>query len=395
MTRTQPYFIGRLTSIDFTRGIVIVIMALDHIRDLLHTGGVTGDPLDLNTTTPGLFMTRFITHFCAPVFVFLAGTSAYLMTRQQNNLLKTQNFLFSRGIWLIFLEIVVVGFGIWWDLKFRTILFQVIFAIGMGFVILSGLIRIQSTVLGVIGLFIVFFHNALPNLEFPNNAFADFVWKLLFHRGFFKLGSEHALIVGYAVVPWLGIMLFGFGFGKVFELEVTKRKQVLLFSGFFALLVFVVLRYFNLYGDPSPWSPKSTFVFSTLSFINVSKYPPSLLYAALTLGIMFFILFLVEGKNNRMTRFFVIYGRVPMFFYLLHWYIVHISMFVMILLQGVTFEQMPFGLMNFGRPAEGVGLDLPYVYLYWASLILFMYPLCKWYGNYKAGNKQKKWLAYF
>jgi len=395
MNRTQASFIGRLTSIDFTRGIVIVIMALDHIRDLLHTGGVTGDPLDLNTTTPGLFMTRFITHFCAPVFVFLAGTSAYLMTRQQNNLLKTRKFLFSRGIWLIFLEIVVVGFGIWWDLKFRTILFQVIFAIGMGFVILSGLIRIQSTVLGVIGLFIVFFHNALPNLEFPNNAFADFVWKLLFHRGFFKLGSEHALIVGYAVIPWLGIMLFGFGFGKVFELEVMKRKRVLFFSGVFCLFLFVVLRYLNLYGDPSPWSPKSTFVFSTLSFINVSKYPPSLLYAALTLGIMFFILFLAEGKNNRMTRFFVTYGRVPMFFYLLHWYIVHISMFVMILLQGVTFEQMPFGVMNFGRPAEGVGLDLPYVYLYWASLILFMYPLCKWYGNYKAGNKQKKWLAYF
>lgn len=395
MNRTQPYFIGRLTSIDFTRGIVIVIMALDHIRDLLHTGGVTVDPLDLNTTTLGLFMTRFVTHFCAPVFVFLAGTSAYLMTQQQNNLLKTQKFLFSRGIWLIFLEIVVVGFGIWWDLKFRTILFQVIFAIGVGFIVLSALIKFKAQTLGIIGLLIIGLHDALPHLSFPNNKVAEFIWTILFQRGFFNFSPDRGLIIGYAIVPWLGIMLFGFGFGKVFEMEVSRRRKILLLSGSIAMVLFITLRGFNLYGDAKPWSIQPSGTFSFLSFINVSKYPPSLLYTAITLSVMFFVLFLADEKDNKVTRFFITYGRVPMFFYLLHWYVVHASMFVMILMQGVTWQQMPFGLMQFGRPEVGVGLELPYVYLYWVGLILFMYPLCRWYGNYKAGNKQKKWLAYF
>jgi len=155
-----------------------------------------------------------------------------------------------------------------------------------------------------------------------------------------------------------------------------------------------VLRAFNLYGDPGLWSLQASPVFSVLSFINVTKYPPSLLYTAITLSVMFFILFLAEGKDNRLTRFFIIYGRVPMFFYLLHWYIVHICMFIMILMQGVSWQQMPFGLMKFGRPAEGVGIALPFVYLFWIFLILYMYPLCRWYGKYKAANRQKWWLAY-
>lgn len=385
---------ARLNSIDFARGLVIVIMALDHIRDLLHDNALKGDPLDLSTTTPGLFMTRFITHFCAPIFVFLAGVSAYLMSKQQNSLSQTRRFLFTRGLWLIFLEIVVVGFGIWCDLKFRTILFQVIFAIGMGFIILSALIKLKSQTLGIIGLLIICLHDALPHLSFPDNKVAEFIWTILFQRGFFNLTPDRGLIIGYAIVPWLGIMLFGFGFGKVFEMEAERRRKILLWSGGIAIALFVLLRAFNLYGDAKHWSMQSSNTFSFLSFINVSKYPPSLLYTAITLSVMFFILALIENVNNPVTRFFITYGRVPMFFYLIHWYVVHASMFVMILIQGVTWDQMPFGLMQFGRPEEGVGLTLPFVYAYWLSMIACMYPLCKWYGNYKAANKDKKWLAY-
>lgn len=389
-----PVSSNRLGAIDFTRGLVIVIMALDHIRDLLHTTSLSQNPVDLATTTPALFMTRWVTHFCAPIFVFLAGVSAYLMSKNQNNPSKTQRFLLSRGVWLVFLEITVIGFGIWWDLKFRTILFQVIFAIGMGFIILSCLIKLPGKIIDGVGLLIILLHDALPTLTFPNHTAAGFIYTILFQRGFYNFAGDHGLIIGYPVIPWLGIMLFGFGFGKAFELPVEKRRRLFLISGSIAILVFITLRFFNVYGDHSSWMPQVTPVFSVLAFLNVTKYPPSLLYTAVTLSAMFFILFLADGKTNRFIRFFTTYGRVPMFFYLLHWYIVHISMFVMIFLQGITFEQMPFGVMKFGRPEQGVGLELPFVYVYWISLILFMYPLCRWYGKYKAANKQNKWLAY-
>lgn len=384
---------NRLNSIDFTRGLVIVIMALDHIRDLLHTTSFSQDPVDLSTTTPTLFMTRWITHFCAPVFVFLAGVSAYLMTKSHNDLSKTRRFLFTRGLWLVFLEITVVGFGIWADIQFRTILLQVIFAIGMGFMILSVLIKLRAGILGGVGLAIILLHDALPALSFPDNKTAEFLWSLFLQRGFFKLDETHGLIIGYSVIPWLGIMLFGFGFGKVFALSAEKRRKTLLLSGSIALLVFIFFRAFNLYGDPHPWSLQQSPVFSFLSFISVSKYPPSLLYASVTLGIMFFVLLAAEGVNNRFTRFFITYGRVPMFFYLMHWYIVHISMFVIIIAQGASWQQMPFGVMNFGRP-DGMGVTLPFVYLYWVCMVLFMYPLCRWYGKYKAANRHKIWLSY-
>ncbi len=383
----------RLNSIDFMRGLVIVIMALDHIRDFLHAPALVQDPTDLATTTPTLFFTRFITHFCAPIFVFLAGTSAYLMLQKHNDLAKTRRLLFTRGLWLIFLELTIVCFGIFWDLKFRTYLLQVIFAIGAGFVMLSALIKLPAKTLGIIGLIIILFHNALPIIEFTNQGF-KFTWSLFFERGFFNIAPGRGIVIGYPAVPWFGIMLLGFGFGKAFELTPEKRQKLFLISGITALIIFVALRTFNIYGDPSPWSPKNSAMFSFLSFINVTKYPPSLLYTAITLSVMFFVLCLAEGKNNKFMQFFITYGGVPMFFYLLHWYIVHISMFVMLLLQGVTFSQMPFGLMQFGRPETGVGLELPFVYLYWICLVLCMYPLCKWYGKYKAHHKQKWWLAY-
>jgi uncharacterized membrane protein len=392
----------RLNTIDFMRGLVIVIMALDHTRDLLHTTSLSQSPVDIATTTPGLFMTRWITHFCAPVFVFLAGASAYLMMKSRNDPPATRRFLFSRGLWLIFLEITVVGFGIWSDIQFRTFLFQVIFAIGSGFILLSLLSRLPSRLAGGLGLLIILCHNLLPAEPFDHSGHGgggSLIWGLLFHGGVFKLSADHALIIGYPAIPWLGVMLLGFGFGEVFTVTPERRKRVLLLCGAGALLIFIVLRGFNLYGDPRPWSLQSSGIFSLLSFLNVNKYPPSLMYVCVTLSVMFFVLCLAEsqvgkGLNNRFMSFFITYGRVPMFFYLLHWYIVHSSMFVMLILQGVAWEQMPFGIMQFGRPEQGVGLELPFVYLYWFCLVLVMYPLCRWYGRYKAAHKENKWLAY-
>ncbi|WP_317898529.1 DUF1624 domain-containing protein [Aurantibacillus circumpalustris] len=391
----KPNLNSRIISIDFMRGLVIAIMAIDHIRDLLHTTALINDPLDLNTSSPALFMTRWITHICAPVFVFLAGTSAYLTLINQNHLAKTKQFLRSRGLLLMFLEITVVGFGVWFDIYFRTFLFQVIFAIGAGFLILSFLLKIHAKYLGVLGVCILIFHNLTPLVHIDKGTALGFVWSLLFDRGFFKLGDDRALMIGYAIVPWLGILLCGFSFGKVFSLSNEKRSRILVLLALISLFTFILLRSFNLYGDQNPWSVQSTFINSFFSFINLTKYPPSLLYACATLSIMFFIMWLADNKNNRFMRIFVVYGRVPMFFYILHWYIIHISMFVMIRIQGVEWKDMPFGIMQFGRPDSGVGLHLPYIYIYWICLIILMYPLCNWYGNYKAKNRQIRWLKYF
>ena len=386
---------SRITSIDFMRGLVIAIMAIDHIRDLLHTTSLTNDPLDLTTGSPALFITRWITHVCAPVFVFLAGTSAYLTLVNQNTISKTKQFLRRRGLLLMFLEITVIGFGIWFDIYFRTFLLQVIFAIGAGFFILSFLLKIQAKYLGIIGLCIVVLHNLSYKVHIEKDTSLGFVWSLLFDRGFFKLGEERGLMIGYAIIPWLGILLCGFGFGKIFSFSTEKRSKVLLYSGLISLFTFIFLRSFNLYGDQNPWSIQPTFINSFFSFINLNKYPPSLLYACATLSIMFFIMWLADNKNNRFTKIFIVYGKVPMFFYVLHWYIIHLSMFVMIRIQGVEWKEMPFGMMQFGRPTSGVGLHLPYIYIYWICLIILMYPLCNWYGKYKAKNRQITWLKYF
>jgi len=385
---------SRIQSIDFMRGLVIVIMAIDHIRDLLHTASLSGDPLDLSTTTPALFMTRWITHLCAPVFVFLGGASAYLSMVNQNDLSKTRWFLRSRGILLMCLEVTVIGFGIFSDIYFRTFLFQVIFAIGAGFFILSFLLKVPAKILGITGLCIIVLHNLTPLVQVSKETPLGFVWTLLFDRGFFSLAEDRALMIGYPVVPWLGILLLGFGFGKVFMMNAPERKKILLMAGCIAFVVFITLRFFNLYGDRGKWSLQPSLLYSFFSFISLTKYPPSLLYTCVTLGIMFFVLYLADNKDSWFTRIFSVYGKVPMFFYILHWYVVHLSMFVMLIVQGVEWKDMPFGVMQFGRPVSGVGIELPYIYVYWFCLVILMYPLCAWYGKYKAKNRQIKWLKY-
>ncbi|MDI1356365.1 MAG: heparan-alpha-glucosaminide N-acetyltransferase domain-containing protein [bacterium] len=385
---------GRITSIDLVRGLVIVIMALDHTRDLIHANALGVDPLDLKVTTPALYLTRWITHLCAPVFVFLAGTSVYLNLLQQGDIAKTIRFVRIRGVLLILMELTIINFGFWSDLYFRTFLVQVIFAIGAGFFILSFLLRLKARTLGIIGLLIIFLHDLVTGLPIEGNTFLKFIYSIFLDSGFFKLAEDRAFIVGYSIIPWLGIMLFGFSFGKSFLLEDKQRKKTFLYYGFGALFLFVALRFLNGYGDISPWSMQSSRLYTFLSFMDVSKYPPSLMYTAITLAIMFFVLRLADQRGGALVKFFLTYGKVPMFFYILHWYVIHIGMYVMLWLQGFTWNDLNFGIMGCGRPETGGGLDLPFVYVYWISVILVMFPLCRWYGKYKSAHKDVLWLKY-
>lgn len=383
----------RIHTIDVTRGIVMIIMALDHVRDLLHTTALTQDPTNLQTTTAALFMTRWVTHLCAPSFVFLSGASAYLTFKSQHNPAKTKRFLLTRGLWLMLLEITVINFAFWFDIHFRTIILQVIFAIGLGFVALSFLLKVPAKVLGIIGWGIVVLHGLTTLIPIPQTQSLAVGWSFLFVTNVFTLSPNFTLGTLYPFIPWLGIMLVGFGFGSVFEKAAPARRIILWRSALLAISLFVVIRLLNFYGNPTQWAAQKSSLFTFLSFINVSKYPPSLLYTLVMLGLMFGLLALGDIQPNTFTKVVATYGKVPMFYYLIHWYLIHSVMFGMLFLQGFRWEDIPIGTFSFGRPPNS-GIELGAVYGVWVAVVLFLYPLCRWYANYKATHRNIKWLSY-
>lgn len=371
----------------------MIIMALDHSRDLLHISGATGDPTDLATTTPSLFFTRWVTHLCAPTFVFLSGVSAYLSFKKNGNVSASRNFLISRGLWLIILEFTVITFGLWADIKFGVFLFQVIGAIGFCFILLGLLIKVPAKILGIIGLVILFGHNLLALISVDEQSVAVKILAPLFADTAIPVTAGTLLIIAYPPIPWLGVMLAGFGLGYVFEFSAEKRKHIFLFLGTGSLLLFFVLRYSNIYGDQFHWEVQKQNLFTILSFVNVTKYPPSLLYCLATLGIMFLMLRFAEEIRGRVANVIKIYGQVPLFYYLIHWYILHSIMFIMLFLQGFKTSDFVFGF-NFGRPNAPNGVELWALYLIWAAVVVLLYPICKLYSKYKQAHSENKLLRY-
>jgi uncharacterized membrane protein len=385
----------RIESIDFVRGLVMIIMALDHTRDFMHISSLTQDPLNLATTTPFLFFTRWITHFCAPVFVFLSGTSAYLSVRNRANLVKSRNFLITRGIWLIIVEFTVVNFALWYDVHFRILLFQVIAAIGFGFIVLSLMLKLNPMIIGITGLIIIFGHNLFSSIPFENESIIKQVLSPLISFNLYQVSPHFTFVIAYPLIPWLGIMLTGFATGRLFELPDKRRKRILPVTGIAALLVFVVIRFINLYGDQTPWSLQKNFILTILSFVNVSKYPPSLLFTLMTLGVMFLVLSILDGLKSRLAEIVKVFGRVPFFYYLIHLYLIHSLMLIIMFVQGYHWSDLSFEPFRFGRAGEGSGIGLTSVYLVWLSVVALLYPLCKWYLDYKLDHKEKFFLRYF
>lgn len=372
----------------------MIIMALDHVRDLMHINSITQSPTDLSTATPALFFTRWITYLCAPVFVFLAGTSAYFSLRNRGNILPFRKFLLKRGFWLVLLEFTLVNFGIFFDLGFHTFIFEVIAAIGFGFIILSLLLKLSIKTIGITGLVIIFCHNLLTLIPFAEGSMIKAVLSPFFGPGAFSITANTNFIIGYPPVSWLGIMLTGFASGRLFILPDGKRKNLFLKIGLVALLLFAVLRFINVYGDPSPWSSQKNGLYTFLSFMNVTKYPPSLLFCLITLGIMFLILSFSEHAKNRLVNAVSVYGKVPLFYFLVHFYLIHLTMIALMLLQGFHWSQLDFTSGTFGRPKGATsGVDLWVIYLIWITIVLLLYTPCKWFGKYKAEH-QYWWLKY-
>jgi len=382
----------RINCIDATRGIVMVIMALDHVRDFMHVTSLFQDPTDFRTTTAALFLTRWITHLCAPTFVFLSGVSAYISYKKAIPS-TSQKFLFSRGLWLIVLDFTIINFALWFDIHFRTLIMEVVCAIGVGLIVVSLLIRMPSRVIGLIGIIIIFGHDFLESISFKESPGLNFIFSVLFRQNLFMATPNFAFITGYPLVPWVGITLAGFGFGEVFNKPLEIRKKIYLQIGSIGLILFLFLRLSNIYGDPSKWSVQKDSLFTLLSFINITKYPPSLLFTLLMLSIMLMVLWMTDGVKNKVTDTLCVYGKVPLFYFIVHLYLIHLLMLVMVFIQGFSFHDLNFGTLNNGRP-KGSGVELGVIYLIWIGVVLLLFPVCKWYGQYKANHKDKVILRY-
>ncbi len=387
---------SRILSIDFLRGAIMIIMALDHVRDYLYSGSFYYDPLDLDKTSGALFFTRWITHFCAPVFMLLAGTSAFLMGQKKTKK-ELSAFLLKRGLWLVFLEMIVVNFGWNFNIQFPTFFFITIWALGVSMIVLAGLIHLPKKLILAFCIILVAGHNLLDGVHVTGNTLPAFGWSILHEQQFFTWHSE-MLLVGYPVIPWIGVMPLGYLLGEWYAsgYDAGKRKRNLLILGSVAIIVFIVLRYSNLYGDPGKWTSQKNPFFTFLSFLNVTKYPPSLLYILITLGPALLFLAFTEKLNGTVVKVVSVYGRVPMFYYLIHIYVIHLAALVAsAILPG---QDWSIWLLKepiwFTKDLRGYGFSLPVAYLFWITIVAALYPLCKWYDKYKQAHKEKWWLSY-
>lgn len=383
------------------RGIAMVIMALDHSRDFIHIGANTDDPLNLATTTPLLFFTRWVTHFCAPIFVFLSGTSVYLQSLRKTRK-ELGAFLIKRGLWLVFAELFIISLAWTFNPMYNVLPFQVIWAIGISMVILGILIllRFSYTALLITGLVIVAGHNLLDIPESAPGFTAGFWWDFLHHGSFvaYPLTGNHYMFMVYPFPAWTGVMLLGYCAGRLYtaNYSAARRQKVLVYLGTGLVLFFVLLRFTNAYGDPHDWSTQRSGFYTFLSFITVHKYPPSLLYLCIMIGPALLLLAWLENLDNRFTATMVIFGRTAFAYYILHIMLIHLVATVLFFARGHSFadaaevgKNFPF---LFVAPGEGYGLGM--VYLVWIGVVVALYPFCRWYNAYKSQHRDKWWLSY-
>jgi uncharacterized membrane protein len=376
---------------DLLRGIVMVVMALDHVRDFFT--GTRIDPLDLSETTAALFLTRWVTHFCAPVFVFLAGTGAFLSLSRGKTKTELSKFLLTRGMWLVLVELTLVRFGWLLNLDYTLTFGQVIWAIGWSMVILSGLIFLSSRTIAIMGIVMIVGHNAFDGISSEQLGVFGWLWQILHVRSIIQLGNEYVFGVAYPLVPWIGVMACGYAFGGALRLEQKERHRLLLRIGLGATLAFVIVRTLNIYGDPVPWSTQDSFLFTILSFINTWKYPPSFLFLLMTLGPAIALLVPFERANGRIASFFITFGRVPFFFYILHIYVAHLLAVLVATLTGHETWYMFANNAPWEWP-EGFGFSLPVVYLAWVGIVLALFPATRWFASLKRRSKNPL-LSYF
>ena len=387
----------RIESIDLLRGSIMLIMALDHVRDYFHRPAYLFDPTDLTQTSPAIFFTRWITHFCAPLFMFLAGVSAYLYGQKKGRP-ALSFFLLTRGSWLLIAEMLIVTLGWTFNFRYPILILQVIWAFGISMILLSLLVRWPLKAILATGLLLIFGHNLLDGIHVAGNGPAAIGWAMLHEQHFFFLSNNFGFMVGYPLLPWIGLISLGYCTGVFYtsSYDPSKRKRMLLGLGTGAILLFILLRCLNIYGDPHPWSVQKSPLFTFMSVLNVTKYPPSLLYVLMTLGPGLLFLALTERPLNGLASRIVLIGRVPMFFYLVHIYFIHLLALAGAAICGYPLSDMVLHTwVSANEQLRGYGFSLLVVYGVWIGVILLLYPLCKAYEQYKRTNQSRQWwLSY-
>ncbi|MFN8278679.1 MAG: heparan-alpha-glucosaminide N-acetyltransferase domain-containing protein [Saprospiraceae bacterium] len=383
---------SRVESIDLLKGLVMVIMALDHIRDYFHYSAFFFDPGDPTQSTLPIFFTRFITHFCAPTFSFLAGVSAFLLGQKKSRT-ELSSFLVKRGAWLILIEMTIVNFGWYFDIYFRSPGLLVIWCLGISMIILAALIHLSRKAILLVSLIIIAGHNLLDTVHFNGSV----LWSILHEFAFFKIteGVEFAVI--YPLIPWIAVMSLGYYFGAFYvqTIEAEKRKRLFNIIGVLALIAFAILRYTNLYGDPMPYKDYGSIDQNLISFFNPSKYPSSLEYLLMTLGAAFIFLANTENLKGRVVSFFSTFGRVPFFYYILHLYFIHLLACIVAEYTGFGWKTLILEDWVTESPnLKGYGFPLWVVYVVWVFVILALYPICKKFDVYKQNHRDKWWLSY-
>lgn len=374
----------RLQSIDLLRGLIMIIMALDHVREFFSYTSYR--PTDVTQASVSLFLTRWVTHLCAPTFVFLSGISIYLYSKKTASLKKTSVFLLTRGLWLIAVEILVISFIL--TQAYQLTVLEVIWAIGCSMILLAGFIWLPRWLQIILALAMIFGHDAFPlaGMASNNNMLVAFL-----HNSPFFISSPPVL-VAYTIIPWVGVMQLGYVIGEWFNYTSQKRDKLLATTGISALILFVALRFLNIYGDPSPWSTQERgSIYTFLSFINVSKSPPSLLFLSVTLGIACILLVLLNKISATMKQVFITYGRVPFFFFIVHLAVISFASYAWTYL--IFGKAVNLSFENAKDWPAAYQPDLWRTYFVWLLLVILLYFPCKWYGNYKA-RSNAWWVSY-
>ncbi|MDQ2889539.1 MAG: heparan-alpha-glucosaminide N-acetyltransferase domain-containing protein [Gemmatimonadota bacterium] len=383
----------RIESVDLLRGVIMIIMALDHVREFY---GVAANPTDLATTTPALFFTRWITHFCAPVFFLLTGTGAFLSLRRKS-VPQLSHFLWTRGLWLIFLEVVVTRCLGWqFNFDYRLTLLFVLWALGWSMITLSVLIRMPTRYVTAFGVGLIVVHNLMDGVSPASFGSLSWLWSILHVPGMIVTTPRFTVFEAYPLIPWIGVTAAGYGLGQVFNWDEGRRRAFLLQLGLGLSAAFVLLRAANICGDPNRWSVQRSTVFTILSFLNTTKYPPSLLFLLMTLGPAMLFLRAVDGRTPSVLRPAVIIGKVPMFYYILHITIAH-SLAVILCYARYGDAHWMFQSPDLSKYPitfpPGWGFGLPGVYLVWAIVVLILFPACVWYARLKQ-RRSDWWLSY-
>ncbi|MGH9350335.1 MAG: DUF1624 domain-containing protein [Vicinamibacterales bacterium] len=393
----EPVTRTRVQAVDILRGLVMVVMALDHTRDYVHAAAMAFQPEDLRQATPAIFMTRWITHFCAPVFMFCAGTAAFLRLERGGSRSELSRFLWTRGFWLIVLEFTVVRAGFFFDIGIDPLLLVVFWALGMSMIALALLVHLPYAVLLGLSVAMIALHNvfdAIPAARFGAYAW---LWQILHAQGLLRAAGP-TVIVGYPLVPWIGVMAAGYCFGRVYRLPAERRRNLLMKIGVALTAAFVVIRMLDVYGDPRPWNVQSQSIYTVLSFLNTTKYPASLAFLLMTLGPALMFLAWADRIRVGERHPLLVFGRVPLSYFVLHIPLIHATA---IALTWIRYGAAPFLFTpppTLGTPRSvfppDYGWDLWVVYAVWVAIVLALYPVCLWFMRLKA-RRRDRWLSYF